>query len=150
MGCAKLYEAASCSKNTSPVFLDTVATNNCGPVERCERIRVNGTGVWVEWMDQRNLKLGIYGFYDKNDLRKITNVNLVIKSHDNPEIVFKNYSSQSWENGNVLFKLAHKIKPTETYELTFDLTVENESRHSTVSFRGFLEKGVVRTCVPLV
>jgi hypothetical protein len=101
-------------------------------------------------MDQRNLKLGIYGFYDKNDLRKITNVNLVIKSHDNPEIVFKNYSSQSWENGNVLFKLAHKIKPTETYELTFDLTVENESRHSTVSFRGFLEKGVVRTCVPLV
>ena len=150
MGCAKLYEAVSCSTNTSPVFLDAVATDHCGPVERCERIRVNGTDVWVEWKDQRSLKLGIFGFYDKNDLREIANVKLVIKSNGNPEVEFKSYSSQSWENGSVLFTLDHKIRSTETYELTFDLIFENESRRSTVSFRGLLQKGAVRTCVPLV
>jgi hypothetical protein len=154
-GCAKLYEAMSCSNNASPVFIEIKADavlDHCGPHERCQRASLNGTDIWIKWEDQEKLILGLWGFYDKEAIlsRSIDNVKLSIIDKENPSFVVKEYSDLDWVNGEPIVTLDHKIKSNEIYNLSFNLILETTSGVQHTSFSGSLEKGFVRTCVPLV
>ncbi|GAA5526208.1 hypothetical protein Maes01_02807 [Microbulbifer aestuariivivens] len=125
---------------------------HCGPHERCQRVSLNGTDIWIKWEDQEKLILGVWGFYDKEVIlkRNIDNINVRIIDKDNQSVVIKEYSNLHWVNGEPIVNLDHKIKSNEIYNLSFDLIIENTSGIQSTSFSGSLEKGSVRTCVPLV
>jgi hypothetical protein len=154
-GCSKLYEAVSCSNNTSPVFIEVSPETefyHCGPHKRCQKVSLSGTDIWIKWEDQEKLILSMWGFYDKEAIlrRSIDNLNLSIIDKGNRNVVFKEYSNLKWVNGEPVVNLNHKITPSEIYNLSFDLNIETTSGNQSIPFSGSLEKGSVRTCVPLV
>lgn len=155
LGCAEIYEAVSCSNNTSPTFISVsegVLLQGCGPHERCQRVSLAHTDIWVKWDNQQSLILGLWGFYDKDKYqnRQISNIKLKVTDKSSQNSTFREYSSETWENGESVFVIDHKIKSNEIYTLTFELILETSSGTISTLFSGSLEKGSVRTCVPLV